>query len=163
MYLGVESRGRLAGEMRWRVAALLALTGMAVIPAVSGGAQPHGTGTVSVSVKPRAGSDRTHFAVSFQAALTTGRQFHNVYRVTAANGARSGCQSAVAVGAPATKVGSTVRVTLAPSGPKRWCTGTFHGQVWDVIIVSCPPREACPAIEPLPHQVGKFSFRVTGG
>jgi hypothetical protein len=163
MYLGAESRGRLGGEMRWTVAAVLALSGMVVIPAVSGAAQPRGAGAVSVSVKPRTGSDRTHFAVSFRAAVTTGRSFHNLYRITAADGAHAGCQSAVAVAASPTKAGSTVRVVLAPRGPKRWCTGMFHGQVWDVITTSCLPREACTAIEPIPHQVGKFTFRVTAG
>jgi hypothetical protein len=163
MYLGVEARGRLGREMRRRVAALLALSGMVAIPAVSNGAQPHVTGAVSVSVKPHTGSGRTHFAVSFQAAVTTGRSFHNIYRVTADGPLRTGCQSAVGVATAPTGRGSTVRVVLAPSGSKRWCAGTFHGQVWDVITVACPPRQACPAIEPLPHQVGKFSFRVTSG
>src|SRR6185312_6244842 len=109
MYLGVEGRGRLGREMSWRVAALLALSGMAVIPAVSDGAQPRETGMVNASVKPRTGSDRTHFAVSFRAAVTTGRSFHNVYRVTAGNGTHAGCQSAVAVPAAPAKAGSTVR------------------------------------------------------
>jgi hypothetical protein len=163
MYLGVEGRGRLGGEMRWRVAALLALSGMVAVPAASVGAQPRATGAVSVSVKPRTGSGRTHFAVSFRAAVATGRSFHNAYRVTADDGTHAGCQSAVGIAAPPSKAGSTVRVVLAPSGSKRWCAGTFHGQVWDVITVSCLPGKACPAIEPLPHQVGKFSFRVTRG
>jgi len=163
MYLGFEGRGRLVGEMRRRVAALLALSGMVAIPAVSDGAQPRATGSVSVSVKPRTGSSRTHFAVSFRAALSTGRDFHNLYRITANDGTHSGCQAAVGMTAAPTRANSTVRVMLAPSGSKRWCAGTFHGQVWDVITVACPPREACPAIEPLPHQVGKFSFRVTPG
>jgi hypothetical protein len=163
MYRGVGSLGRLGGEMRWRVAALLALSGMIVIPAVSDGAQLRSAGTVSVSVKPRTGSNRTHFAVSFRAAVATGRSVHNLYRITADDGTHAGCQSAVGATASPTKAGSTVRVVLAPSGSKRWCAGTFHGQVWDVISVDCPPREACPAIEPLPHQVGKFTFRVTPG
>jgi hypothetical protein len=149
--------------MRWPVAALVALSGLVAIPAVSDGAQPRATGAVSVSVKPRTGSARTHFAVSFRATVATGRRFHNLYRVTADDGTHGGCQSAVAVVAMPTKAGATVRVVLAPSGSEHWCTGTFHGQVWDVIIVSCPPRQACPAIEPLPHQVGKFTFRVTSG
>jgi hypothetical protein len=163
MYLGADGRGRLGGEMRWRVAALLALGGMVAIPAASHGAQPRAGGAVSVSVKPRTGSARTHFAVSFRAAVSTGRSFHNVYRVTADDGNRAGCQSAVGMTAGPTRAGSTVRVVLAPSGSKRWCAGTFHGQVWDVITAACPPREACSALEPLPHQVGKFSFRVTSG
>jgi hypothetical protein len=136
---------------------------MVVIPAVSDGALPRSTGSVSVTVKPRSGSDRAHFAVSFRAALTTGRTFHNRYRVTANDGTGAGCQSAVGVTAAPTRTGSTVRVMLAPSGSQRWCAGTFHGQVWDVITMVCPPRQACPAIEPLPHQVSKFSFRVTAG
>ncbi len=163
MYLGATGRGRLAGEMRWRVAALGALCGMAVIPAVSDAVAPRSMGTVGVSVTPRAGSGRTHFAVSFRAAVSTGRQFHNLYRITAGNGTRSGCQSAAAVAAAPTRAGSTVRVVLAPSGSRRWCAGTFKGQVWDVITESCPVGKACPAIEPLPHIVGKFTFRVTRG
>jgi hypothetical protein len=163
MYRGAEGRGRLGREMRWRVAALLALGGMVAIPAVSDGAQPRSTGTVSVSVKPRTGSNRTHFAVSFRAALATGPSFHNLYRITAGDRNHAGCQSAAGASASPTRVGSTVRVVLAPSGSRHWCAGTFHGQVWDVITIACPPREACPAIEPLPHQVGKFTFRVTPG
>jgi hypothetical protein len=142
---------------------LLALGGMVAIPAASHGAQPRASGAVSVSVKPRTGSARTHFAVSFRAAVSTGRSFHNLYRVTAGTGNHAGCQAAAGTAAAPTKAGSTVRVVLAPSGSKRWCAGTFHGQVWDVITVACPAREACPAIEPLPHQVGKFTFRVTAG
>ncbi|HSC01922.1 MAG TPA: hypothetical protein VLC49_01350 [Solirubrobacteraceae bacterium] len=149
--------------MRWRVVALLALSGMVAVPAASVGAQPRSTGAVSVSVKPRTGSARTHFAVSFRAMVTTGRSFHNLYRITADDGTHTGCQSAVGMTAPPTRAGSTVRVVLAPSGSKRWCAGTFHGQVWDVIVQSCLPGKACPAIAPLPHQVGKFTFRVTHG
>jgi hypothetical protein len=164
MYLGVESRGRLAGEMRWRVAALIALSGMVAVPAVSDALAPGGTATtVKVSVKPGAGSGRTHFGVSFRAAVTTGRRYHAIYRVTAGNGTRTGCQSAVAVVAPSTKAGSTVHVALAPSASKRWCAGTFRGAVWQVIVEQCPVGKACPAIEPLPEQVGKFTFRVTRG
>jgi hypothetical protein len=160
MYLGGEHRGRLGREMRWRLAALLALSGMVAVPALSEGAQPR---TVNVSVKPRTGSTRTHFAVSFRAAVSTGRSFHNLYRVTASDGTHTGCQSAVAVSAAPTRAGSTVRVTLAPSGSKRWCAGTFRGQVWVVITPSCLAREVCAALAPIPHQVGKFSFRVTAG
>src|SRR5437763_6091466 len=100
--------------MRWRIAALLALSGVAAVPAPSGGAQSRATGAVNVSVKPRTGSTRTHFAVSLRAAVSTGRSFHNVYRITADDGTHSGCRSAVAVSAAPTKAGSTVRVTLAP-------------------------------------------------
>ncbi len=149
--------------MRWRVATLLALSGMVVIPAVSDGALPPNTGTVSVSVKPRTGSGRTHFAVSFRAAVTTGRTSPNHYRITAADGTHAGCQASVGMSAAPTRAGSTVRVVLSPSGSQHWCAGTFHGQVWDVISEPCPVGEACQALQPLPHQVGKLTFRVTSG
>ena len=163
MYLGGERRGRLAGEMRWRVAALLALSGTVAVPAASAGAQPGATRTVKVSVKPRTGSVRTHFAVSFRAAASVGQGVRNVYRVTANDGTHRGCQSAVTVSATPAKPGAIVRMTLAPSGSKRWCAGSFHGKVWEVITPVCPPLRACPAIVPIPHQVGRFTFRVTRG
>ncbi len=142
---------------------MVALFGMAAIPAVSGAVQPRRTTSVSVSVKPRAGSARTHFAVSFRAGVSTGRSFHNVYRVTASGPRRGRCEWSVAVAAPPTKAGSTVHVALKPSGSKHWCAGAYEGQVWDVIVESCPVGKACPAIEPAPHLVGKFTFRVTRG
>ena len=49
MYLGAEGRGRLAGEMRWRVAALIALSGIAAVPAASGAAAPGHAATLSVA------------------------------------------------------------------------------------------------------------------
>jgi hypothetical protein len=163
MYLGRERRGRLAGEMSWRVAALLALSGMVIVPAVSEGAQPRARAAVNVSVRPRAGSARTHFGVSFRAAATIGQGVRDVYRVTADDGAHRGCQSAVTVSAAPARPGGIVRVTLAPSGSRRWCAGTFRGKVWEVITPVCPPLRACPAIVPVPQQVGRFSFRVTLG
>jgi hypothetical protein len=148
--------------MRWRVAALVALSGMVAVPAVSDALQPR-TASVSVSVKPHNGSNRTRFAVSFQAATSTGGSFHNTYRVTASRQGNGVCQSSTAVSAPATKAGSTVHVVLAPSRSKRWCVGTFKGQVWEQLVIRCPPGVACPALEPAPQMVGKFSFRVTRG
>ena len=69
---GVGCRGRLAGEMRWRVAALIALFGVAVIPGVADAARPRATTTVHVSVRPGSGSPATHFVISFTAVQATG-------------------------------------------------------------------------------------------
>ena len=143
--------------------ALIALAGIVTVPAASEAVQPGHAAALRVSVNPSAGSTSTHFAVSFRAALTTGRSAHNVYRVTASERGSGGCQSGVGAVAPPSKAGSTVRVVLAPVGSKRWCRGTFRGQVWDVITMACPVGKACPAIEPLPQMVGKFTFRVTRG
>ena len=163
MYLGAGGRGRLAAEMRWRVGPLIVAAAMAAVPAASGAASRAHAASLSVSVSPRSGSARTHFAVSFRAAVATGRSAHNTYRLTAGNGTHSGCQSGASAVAPPDKAGAKVRVVLAPSGSARWCAGVFHGQVWDVITQPCPVAKACPAIEPLPHLVGKFTFRVTRG
>jgi hypothetical protein len=149
--------------MRWRVAALLALVGTAAIPAVSDATAPVATTSIKVSVKPRDGSARTHFTVSFRAAVSTGRSFHSLYRVTASGPGHGACQSSVGVPAPAATAGRNVHVMLAPSGSARWCAGTYHGQLWDVISPVCPVGKACPAIVPLPQLVGKFIFHVSRG
>ena len=149
--------------MRRSVLALIVLAGIAAIPTASDAAQPGHVAALTVSVKPRVGSARTHFAVSFQAAHATGPFAHNRYRITATDRAAGGCQSDAAAVAPATEAGATARVVLAPSGSKRWCAGVYRGQVWDVITMRCPVGKACPAIEPLPEMVGKFTFRVTRG
>ena len=158
-----ESRGRLAAEMRWRLAALLALSGMAAIPAISDAGEFAHAAQVRVTVKPRSGSARTHFAVSFRAAVHTGRSSRHLYRVNASRSGQSGCQSAVTVVAPPANAGATERVVLAPGASKHWCVGTFRGRVWDVINEPCPTGEACPALVPRPLLVGRFTFRVTRG
>ncbi len=163
MYLGAESRGRLAAEMRWRVAALIALAGIVAVPASSGAAQVGHAAMLSVSVKPGTGSARTRFVVGFRAALSTGPSLHNVYRVSATGPSHGGCQSSGAVPVPPTKAGSVVRVALAPSRSAGWCAGTYRGEVWDIISEPCPVGRACPVILPRPQVVGKFTFRVARG
>ena len=150
--------------MRWRVAAALALAGIAGIPAVSGASPTDRAATVSVSVNPKAGSPRTHFAVSFRAAQATGRVAHQYYRVVARVRKHGGCLASVSATVPPTKAGAMVHVVLSPSEPARWCPGTFRGQLWVVISEACLPGQACPAaILPLPRLVGTFTFRVTRG
>ena len=161
MYLRRGGRGRLAREMRWRVVALIAMLGIAAIPAGSDAAEAGHASTLKVAVRPAAGSPRTHFAVSFRAALRTGPAVHNIYRITASVPARPGCQSTAVTQVPPTKAGSTVRVVLSPSRAAGWCAGTFGGQVWDVISEPCPVGKVCPALLPAPQMVGRFTFRVT--
>jgi hypothetical protein len=148
--------------MRRRVAALIALAGLAVIPAASGAAAGSAA-MLRVSVKPSTGSGRTHFAISFRAPHATGRAAHSTFRITASGPPRSGCQSSAAAVAPPVRSGATEHVVLAPAGSKSWCGGTFRGQVWDVITEPCLPGKACPAILPVPRMVAKFTFRVTRG
>lgn len=161
MYRGADRRGRLAGEMRWTVAALIALFGLAVIPAASVAAQPGQGGPLKVTVKPGSGSARTHFAISFKASITTGRTGHALYRITASDPGHAGCQSGVSAQVPPTVAGRTARVVLSPAQPRGWCAGTFRGRVWLVLSEPCQAGKACPAILPVPEMVGKFTFRVT--
>ena len=130
MYLGPRRARRLAGEMRWRAAAVIALCGITVIPGTSGAAQPIGPTSLHVSVSPASGSSRTHFRVSFKAAQTTGvvGDGRGLYRITAGDSVCGMCLSSTSSVAPPTPAGATVRVTLAPAAHKRWCAGTFRGQ-----------------------------------
>jgi hypothetical protein len=162
MYLGVGGAGRLAAEMRLRVAVLIALFGVAAIPGVSDAIQPYGQPSLKVSVKPRSGSRATHFVISFKSAETTGPG-HGLYRVTASVTPPGKCQARTSVVAPPSHTGATVHVTLAPSRPRGWCAGTFRGQVWNDLVEPCPVGKACPAIVPLPRIVGTFTFRVNRG
>jgi hypothetical protein len=99
--------------------------------------------------------------VRFRAAVTTGGTVHQLYRITAGTRTRSGCQPDAAVVPAPTKAGATVRGVLKPGEPGGWCLGTFRGQVW--LTQPCPIGEACPAVEPMPRLVGRFTFRVTRG
>jgi hypothetical protein len=164
--IGSRGAGRLAGEMRWRVAALIAVLGVAAIPGSSGAAQPVGAPAVHVSVKSVSASPTTHFRISFTAVQAAGALGGgNVYRITA-SGRSAGagkCVARTAVVAPATLTGAIVRATLAPAGHKRWRLGAFRGQVWSLLLPPCPAGHACPAILPPSRMVGRFVFRVLHG
>ena len=142
---------------------MLAVIGIAAIPGVSDAVAPAASAGLHVSVKPASGSPSSHFVVTFRAAGNTGiiGDTGDTYRVTASATAHPGCQASVATVVPPTHAGATVHVKLAPKAHSRWCTGTFHGQVWNQVFPRCPAGKACPALVFPPLMVGKFSFRVT--
>ena len=142
---------------------MLAVIGIAAIPGVSDAVAPASSAGLRVSVKPASGSPTTRFTVGFTSAENTGviGDTGDSYRVTASGTARAGCQDTISLVAPPAHAGATVRVRLAPKAHSRWCTGTFHGQVWNQVFPPCPAGKACPAIAFPPLMVGKFSFRVT--
>jgi hypothetical protein len=151
--------------MRRRVAAAIALLGIAGAPAVAIAAEPSGTSTLRVSVRPRTGSLRTHFAISFRTAEATGTvgMVRRGYSVTAAERARTGCVwNASGQPAPA-NAGANVRVVLSPGNSRDWCAGKFSGEVWETESIVCPPHEVCPDFVVAPRKVGAFTFRVTRG
>ena len=142
---------------------MLAVVGIAAIPGVSDAVVPSRGATVHVSVNPASGAPTTHFTVSFTAAQKTGIVGNTAdsYRVTASATPHAGCQASVDTVAPSTHAGATVRVTLSPRAHTHWCTGTFHGEVWNAVFPRCPVGQACPAVVIPPLKVGNFSFRVT--
>jgi hypothetical protein len=151
--------------MRRTIAALIAISGIAAIPAISDAAPDGHAAMVKVVVKPSTGSPRTQFEVSFRAAQASDRTIRNSYRINAAlpPQGHGGCQAGAGATVRPTKAGSTARVVLAPNRPGGWCAGNFRGQVWDVITVVCPVGRACPDIVPAPRMIGTFTFRVTRG
>jgi hypothetical protein len=158
--------GRLAGEMRWRVAAFIAVLGIAGVPAVSDAAQGSAASALRVAVKPRTGSTKAHFAVSFRAGVSTGASGALIrsYRITAGAAKRTGCAWSGSATAPPATQGATVRVTLSPGRRSAWCVGSYHGKVWLYQSVRCgPPVVACPQLAIRPQVVGTFTFRVTRG
>lgn len=148
--------------MRRRLAACIAMIAVAGIPAVSDAAQPNRTPMLHVSVKPATGSTHARFAISFRAAATTGAVAvgRRVYSITARGPSGGGCQSSATVQAPPSKAGTNLRVVLSPRRSRSWCTGTYHGTVWDIITVRCGPVDACPASLPASSMIGKFTFHV---
>jgi hypothetical protein len=153
--------------MRRRLAAAIAVLGIAGIPSVSEAMPAHAATAMHVTVKPRTGSPNTHFAVSFRAAVQTGAgSLIRSYRVTAAAGKRNGCQSSATEPAPSAAQGAMVHVTFSPGKRSAWCTGTYQGRVWLYQSVRCGPPVvdiACPQIEIRPEVVATFTFRVTRG
>ena len=159
--------------MRWRVAASIAVLGIAATAAVSqvaaGDAPPTAhPATMHPVVSPRSGSTKTHFVVSFRAGVSTGRSGTLVrsYSVSATAGKRAGCRWTGSATAPAAARGALVRVTLTPGTRSAWCAESYQGEVVLSQTVRCGPptaQIACPQIEIRPLVVGTFSFRVTRG
>jgi hypothetical protein len=150
--------------MKWRIAAVIALSGTAAVCASSSAAIPAGASRVHVSVSPGTGSRATHFVVGFRATVQTGRMgsLYRSYRISATTAKRTGCQWYATVTAPGGAQGAGVRVTLAPGKRSAWCPGNYRGQVWLNQSVHCGPVQACPQIEIRPALVGTFTFRVAG-
>lgn len=142
---------------------LIALWGIAGIPAISDAALPYGGAKVHVTVTPPSGSTTTRFAVSFRATGQTVGWLSSSYRVTASRRATGRCKASAAAAAPAVTGGVMVRVALTPGKGSVWCAGTYQGQVWAVQTIHCPPENACPQIEILPRMIGTFAYRVTRG
>jgi hypothetical protein len=134
-------------------AALLATAGLAAA----------GTATavdrVSVTVEPVTPGPKTPVTVSFIAKQTPdpGSAWYGV-EVTSTTRDRSCEYTESAQIAPA-EAGKRVKVTLRPVDKRRWCTGSYLGEVTYERRVACGDR-IDDGVCSEPTSVGRFRFRV---
>ena len=77
----------------------------------------------------------------------------------------SGCVGAGELAVQPAAVQQTMRLSLTPrrmsaSGPRIWCTGTFHGSVLANEHFLCTPPRLCPELEIRPQTIARFTFKV---
>jgi hypothetical protein len=126
------------------------------------------SGDARVSVRPKLGSARAQFVVSFTAQRTGYMgSSRSAYQVIASGPSGRGCHSSEEVPVPPIQQGQRVSVTLTPgSRPNRWCKGSYTGRVDEIVRPACGFRQLCPLSRGAAPMfvavmvVGRFSFRV---
>ena len=146
--------------MRCRPCHVLLAGVMSVMALAVGSAQ---ASTPRLPVKPSHGVSTTHFVLRFVVANGSGvnGSMRNEYVVRATDSDQGqGCVVGGSWSVPPAKPHTRVRVILNPEklGGK-WCAGTFHGTVEDILTPVCRPRVECPQFIAL-LRVGHFTFRV---
>ena len=141
--------------MRGRFATLLALAGIAALPAPAAAKN-------RITMKPSAGGARTHFVIGFTAPQKTTGQIGTLrrYEINARGPARHGCQSFAFATVGAKRNGARVSAKLIPTGNSSWCAGTFHGRIVETMRPVCGPAKACPQYIAVVRTIGKFTFHV---
>lgn len=140
---------------------------MIATAAAAGGASAK-TGHIDVTVKPKRGGPSTSFQISFVVPQPSGVSggVDRRYLVEASEHTHpSGCVSGASADAPSAPAHTRVRVTLDPKAfpGSRWCGGSFHGTIDELVSPACPPRKLCPLFVALLKNLGKFSFHVKQG
>lgn len=138
--------------MRLRALLLVGLLAIVTVPALA---------RSGISVRPSSGSRTTHFTVRFRAPVATGvvGQTKRRYVVNARGPAVAGCDSTPAAGAPPTRAGKQVNISLAPDR-RGWCRGTYTGQIEELASPVCAPGRLCPQYVAVLRRVGSFRFGV---
>jgi hypothetical protein len=141
--------------MRVGLALLLAVAGIAALPASAAARN-------RITMKPSAGSGRTHFVIGFTAPQkTTGASGMLLrYEISARGPARHGCQSFAYATVGARRNGARVSAKLIPTGASSWCAGTFHGRIVETMRPVRGPAKACPQYIAIVRTLGKFTFHV---
>lgn len=138
-----------------------------LLAVMAGSASGAGLGpTTRVTVSPRTGTARTHFAFRFRVPVATGR-FGTVRRtdtlsVTGPPGTR--CESRAVRALKAARKGKRVKVTMRPA-KGGWCAGQWHGTVVQSETLRCTPTpgRVCPELVVAPRVIASFRFKVKPG
>jgi hypothetical protein len=149
--------------MRTR-AVLVAVVGIAAIPALSSATVAHDRRGPHITVKPTSGLPGTRFVVSFRTPDRTGRfgMFERRDELSLHGPSQSvGCVSSVSVTlrAAAAHVRLIVRLDPGPLGGS-WCVGSYSGQIEEIQRPVCVMGIACPEVAVLLRRLGRFAFQV---
>jgi hypothetical protein len=127
----------------------------AVLAVATGGLAATGTG---VTATPKSGTQHTTFTVRFTAPHSSGRHGLRFYKYfVAARGSKvRGCRALTST-VPMVHAGERVSVRLATR--RRWCSGDFHGRVYQIEANYCRKQTSCPLVVRV-RILGSFSFRV---
>jgi len=121
-------------------------------------------------VTPARGGVHTTFAVHFTAPDPSGVQGARQvsYELSAApRRSRRGCIESVSARPVAQRAGQAVVVRLVPRRlGGRWCSGTYSGEVDEIVGPYCAPPQAgqvpapCPEFATVLRRIGTFRFNV---
>src|SRR2546423_367494 len=109
----------------WLVLAVLALVSLGAVPALA-------QSSTHIKVSPKDGGKKAKFGVRFQAPASTSTTSQYVISATGPTNKR-GCVSSTSQTVFSAAQGDMVHVTLKPGSGKRWCYGTFQGEVKRII------------------------------
>jgi hypothetical protein len=120
-------------------------------------------------VTPASGSATTVFTIHFDARQASGRSDGSMHAYTlnaAPQRPARGCVTAVTFTAYATAAGESLAIKLVPGRfGRRWCSGTYTGEVGETVGPGCGPVTdgpvACPMYVLL-ERIGTFRFTVSG-
>jgi hypothetical protein len=129
----------------------------------------------SVGVKPRGGTARTVFDVSFKAPIDTRFDpFNESYAIVVKGAAEGACSEAYSVwdsSGRGIRQGQVVRANFnspyAPGsarGHGRWCKGRYAGTITETSVnpsSSCEQTAAPPGCATVTTNVGTFRFKVS--
>lgn len=146
---------------------VLALAGIAAIPAFSLASGDGSSAAPGLTVTPSTGSPTVSLTFVFRApdrsGSSAGTRIGYGLSVTgpAGTGSEAGCVAAREVPVPDATKGSEVSVTVDPTDSGgAWCQGTFTARVSEFATPVCALGALCPQLVRLIGIVGSTRFRI---